>query len=161
VVPEPPGGEAGLLEVGKVGRAHGLKGEVFVELWGDESRLAVGAQLRSERGLLTVAASRPQRDRFLVSFVGIEDREGAERLRGAVLLAPPREEPGTLWAHELIGATVVSVGGEELGVVEALEPNPASDLLVLAGGGLVPLRFVVSVEPRRRVVVDVPDGLLD
>lgn len=158
---EPPGDRSGLLEVGRVGRAHGLAGEVLVDLWSDDSRLAAGSVLESERGPLTVAGSRPHRDWFLVSFAGVEDREGAEALRGLLLLAAPRRRPGTLWVHELVGATVVSVTGEELGVVEALEPNPASDLLVLSGGGLVPLRFVVSFEPHERVVVDLPQGLLD
>ena len=45
--------------------------------------------------------------------------------------------------------------------MESVEANPASDLLVLAGGPLIPLRFVVSTEPGVRVVVDIPDGLLD
>ena len=78
-----------------------------------------------------------------------------------MLRARPIERPGTLWVHELVGATVESSDGRELGVVAAVEANPASDLLVLADGGLVPLRFVVSHEPGQRVVVDVPDGLFD
>ena len=158
---EPPGDGPGLLEVGRILRAHGLAGEVLVELWSDESRLDLGSVLDTERGPLTVTAARHNRDRFLVSFSGVTDREGADALRGLALLAEPLPQPGTLWVHELVGATVVSATGEELGVVDAVEPNPASDLLVLSGGGLVPLRFVVSFEPRERVVVDIPDGLLD
>ena len=84
-----------------------------------------------------------------------------QELRGLMLRARPIERPGTLWVHELVGATVESSDGRELGVVAAVEANPASDLLVLADGGLVPLRFVVSHEPGQRVVVDVPDGLFD
>jgi 16S rRNA processing protein RimM len=161
VAAEPPADRPGLLEVGRVGRAHGLTGEVLVELWSDDSRLAAGSVLETERGPLTVAGSRRHRGGFLVSFAGVEDRAGAEGLRGLALLAAPRHRPGTLWVHELVGASVVSTAGRELGLVEAVEPNPASDLLVLSGGGLVPLRFVVSLEPNRRVVVDVPEGLLD
>ncbi len=56
---------------------------------------------------------------------------------------------------------MVDTEGAELGLVEGVEANPASDLLVLAGGPLIPLRFVVSTEPGVRVVVDIPDGLLD
>ena len=78
-----------------------------------------------------------------------------------MLRAAPVERPGTLWVHELVGAAVVSTDGAELGVVAAVEANPASDLLVLEGGGLVPLRFVVAHEPGVAVVVDVPEGLFD
>jgi hypothetical protein len=48
-----------------------------------------------------------------------------------------------------------------LGTVEGVEANPASDLLVLDGGVLIPLRFVVASEPGVRITVEVPDGLLD
>jgi ribosomal 30S subunit maturation factor RimM len=98
-----------------------------------------------------------------VAFAGVDDRGGAEALRGRVLWAEPLDEPGTLWAHQLVGADVYDTGGGALGRVAALEANPASDLLVLegepGGGGLVPLCFVVEVTPGR-VVVDVPAGLL-
>lgn len=159
--PTPPGDEPGELEVGRIGKAHGLAGEVRVELWTEDSRLAPGSMLSSDRGPLTVVSSRPHQDRHLVRFQGVSDREGAEALRGLMLRARPIERPGTLWVHELVGATVESSDGRELGVVAAVEANPASDLLVLADGGLVPLRFVVSHEPGQRVVVDVPDGLFD
>jgi 16S rRNA processing protein RimM len=147
--------------VGRIGKPHGLSGELYVDLWSDESRLAPGSVLATERGPLTVARSRPHQDRHLVTFEGVADRSGAEGLRGLVLRAAPLERSDALWVHELVGATVVSTDGEELGVVRALEANPASDLLVLEDGGLVPLRFVVSHEPGTRVVVDVPEGLLD
>lgn len=159
--PAPPGDEPGELEVGRIGKAHGLAGEVRVELWTEDSRLAPGSVLSSDRGPLSVVSSRPHQDRHLVRFQGVVDREGAEALRGLMLRARPIERPGTLWVHELVGATVESSDGRELGVVAAVEANPASDLLVLADGGLVPLRFVVSHEPGQRVVVDVPDGLFD
>jgi len=156
------GHRADELEVGRIGRAHGLAGEVRVELWSDEeSRLAPGSVLRTARGPLTVAAARRHQRHYLVRFREVADRTGAEALRGLALTAPPVERPGTLWVHELIGAIVVDVNGRELGRVEAVEANPASDLLVLTSGGLVPLRFVVSHEPGARVVVDVPPGLLE
>ena len=78
----------------------------------------------------------------------------------AVLSAPPLDDPAALWVHELVGAEVVDTAGLPLGTVDAVQANPASDLLVLAGGGLVPLRFVVAHEPGR-VTVDPPPGLLD
>jgi 16S rRNA processing protein RimM len=159
--PTPPSDTPRELEVGRIGRAHGLSGEVRVELWGEEFRLAPGSVLSSDRGPLTVATSRPHQGRHLVRFEGVTDRAGAEAIRGLSLRAMAAERPGTLWVHELVGATVVSSSGEDLGTVIAVEANPASDLLVLSGGGLVPLRFVVSHEPGERVVVDVPHGLLD
>ena len=87
--------------------------------------------------------------------------DAAERLRDVVLYAPPLDDPDALWIHDLIGARVEDTGGSVLGTVEGVEANPASDLLVLKGGALIPLRFVVSSEPGVRVTVDVPDGLLD
>lgn len=159
-----PGGGSGpeLLDVGRVVRAHGLRGEVVVDLWSDRmERLAPGSVLSTDRGDLEVRSSRPHQGRHLVELVGVVDRGGAERLRGLVLRAPPLEESGVLWVHELVGAEVVTPDGRVLGRVEAVEPNPASDLLVLEGGGLVPLRFVTDHLPGERVTVDVPEGLLD
>jgi 16S rRNA processing protein RimM len=96
-----------------------------------------------------------------VQFDGVEGRTAAEALRGLELEAEPLEVPGVLWVHELVGATVRDATGTELGRVAAVEANPASDLLVLQGGGLIPLRFVVGNDPGVRVTVEVPDGLLD
>jgi 16S rRNA processing protein RimM len=155
---------AGLLEVGRIGRAHGLKGEVAVSLWADRpERVAPGQMLHTDHGDLCVASSRPHQGRWLVHFVDVTDRTAAEQLAGLTLHAPPSDEPGTLWVHELIGADVVRVDAPEtiVGRVSAVESNPASDLLVLESGSLVPLRFVVSHEPGSLVVVDVPDGLID
>jgi 16S rRNA processing protein RimM len=98
--------------------------------------------------------------RWIVLFEGIASREGAEALRGALLQAPPLDDPDALWAHELIGAHVVTAAGDVLGRVEAVEANPASDLLVLDGGGLIPLRFVTA-SSGDQVTVDIPPGLLD
>jgi 16S rRNA processing protein RimM len=97
-----------------------------------------------------------------VGFEGVATRNEAEELRGTVLFGEAEEvsEEGTLWVHELVGAEVVDLTGRVLGRVEAVEANPASDLLVLAGGGLVPLVFVRDTAPGR-VVVDPPPGLLE
>jgi len=122
-------------------------------------RVAPGTVLHTDRGDLVVASSRPHQDRWLVRFEGIEDRSAAEALRGLALRAEPLDDPDELWAHDLIGSVVVDQHGIEHGTVEALELNPASDLLVLPGGSLVPLTFVVAVE-EGRIRVDVPDGLL-
>lgn len=156
----------GLLEVGRVVKPHGLLGEVVVELWSDRpGRLEPGSLLETDgpggRGSLRVLGSRRHQGRHLVFFDGVVDRNGADRLRGTVLRAPPLEEPGTLWVHELVGAEVVTVEGEALGRVAAVEANPASDLLVLEGGGLVPLRFVTDLRAGERVTVEVPPGLFE
>jgi 16S rRNA processing protein RimM len=154
-----------LLEVGRVARPHGLKGEVIVELVSNrpEERLAPGAQLATDDGELEVVSSTPHHHRWIVRFAGVDDREGADRLRGAVLRGEPLDEDGTLWVHELIGAQVFDRAGGCVGSVVAVEPNPASDLLVVAVGDrehLVPMVFVVETEPGR-IVIDPPEGLFD
>jgi 16S rRNA processing protein RimM len=150
-----------VLEVGKVLRPHGLRGQVVVRLTTDRTeRLASGAVLSSSAGDLEVVRATPSGDRWIVSFAGVGDREGAEALRDVILKAEPIADPEALWVHELHGSEVLDVTGRHLGVVASIEANPASDLLVLDGGGLVPLRFVVEHGPGR-VVVDVPAGLLE
>jgi 16S rRNA processing protein RimM len=96
-----------------------------------------------------------------VTFHGVNSIDEADALRATELFAPPLEDPDALWVHDLIGARVEDTTGTELGTVEGVEANPASDLLVLEGGVLIPLRFVVDSEPGVRVTVDVPDGLFD
>jgi len=143
-------------------RPHGLAGDVVVHLWTDRTeRVDVGAILSSDAGELRIAASRAYQDRFLVRFEGVGDRSGAETLRGLELRAPALNVDGALWAHELVGARVLTVTGRDIGTVAALEPNPASDLLVLEGGALVPLRFVTAFEAKVQVTVDIPEGLVD
>lgn len=145
-------------------RSHGLRGEVAVKLVTDRlERLDPGAVLYGPRGPLEVVTHRPHKEGFLVVFAGVVDREGADQLRGAVLSAPALDgpdAPDVLWVHELIGTEVVDVDGDGHGHVVSVEANPASDLLVLDDGALVPLAFVVGTEPGR-VVVDPPQGLFD
>lgn len=151
-----------LLEVGRITKAHGLHGDVIVDLWSDlTDRLDPGSVLETDEGPLSVASSRLHQGRHMVHFVGVDDRTGAEALRGRILKAAPRQVPDVLWVHELIGADVVTLDGTSVGVVESIESNPASDLLVLDDGHLVPLTFVVSHEPGKRVVIDPPEGLLE
>jgi 16S rRNA processing protein RimM len=156
------GPDGPLLEVGRVAKAHGLTGEVAVDLWaGRSERLAPGTVFTTDDGELQVATTRAHQGRYLVRFEGVADRSGAEALRGRVLRAEPIDDPDTLWVHELVGADVVAVDGRRLGRVAAVEANPASDLLVLDGGGLIPLRFVTDHRAGETVTVDVPDGLLE
>ena len=97
-----------------------------------------------------------------MQFEGYVDRSQAEHLRGVDLEAESVDIPGKLWVHELVGATVFDVNGTELGSVRAVEANPASDLLVLETGGLIPLRFMTESDATARtLVVDIPEGLLD
>ena len=142
----------------------------MVHLWSDQlQRLDPGSVLESARGPLTVYESRamggPGGDRFstfLVQFEGVEDRAGADRLHGVDLQAEPLDMPGTLWVHQLVGAMVRDEKGSDLGRVAAVEANPASDLLVLESGGLVPAHFVTRHDPAAGTVdVDIPEGLLD
>ena len=161
--PDGPEGSSGehLLEVGRVAKPHGLRGEVVVALTTNRpERVAKGTVLHTERGELTITASRPHQHRHIVRFAGIDTREAAEALHGLVLSAEPLEDPDALWVHELIGSVVVDQHGIEHGPVISVEVNPASDLLVLDGGGLVPLTFVVD-QTDGRITVDVPDGLFD
>jgi 16S rRNA processing protein RimM len=134
-----------------------------VLLWTDlTERLDPGSVFATPRGTLTVEWAKPFGDRWIVQFEGIADRSAAEGIRGVELEAEAVSVEGKLWVHELVGAAVRDVNGTELGTVSAVEANPASDLLVLDSGGLIPLRFVVegSGGPGM-LVVDIPEGLLD
>jgi 16S rRNA processing protein RimM len=154
--------DTGLLEVGRITKPHGLRGEVIVHLVTDRvERVAPGSVLSSARGEMRVETSKPHQRDWIVAFEGILDRNAAEGLRALVLSAPPLEgEDDALWVHELVGCVVVTPDGVEHGRVASVEANPASDLLVLEDGRLVPLNFLTDRSPGR-LVVDVPAGLLD
>ncbi|MBL8776183.1 MAG: 16S rRNA processing protein RimM [Acidimicrobiales bacterium] len=150
-----------LLEVGRVAKAHGLRGEVIVALSTDRTeRLDPGTVLFSDDGELTVVTAQPHQRRWIVQFAGVESREAAEALHGLVLRAEPLDDPDALFVHELIGSEVVDETGAMLGTVESVEQNPASNLLVLDGGALIPVRFITA-RGGDRLVVDVPAGLLE
>lgn len=153
---------SGLLEVGRVGRAHGIQGGVYVTLTTDiDERLDIGARLWARDRWLTVESSSHQRDdRWIVHFDGVADRTAAERLTGTHLLAEPVDDPDALWVHELVGAEVVEVGGTSRGVCVAVVANPAHDLLELEDGALVPIIFVVGLVDGV-VTIDPPEGLFD
>jgi 16S rRNA processing protein RimM len=154
------------LEVGRVVRPHGLKGQVVVELWTNRAeRMRPGTRLSAPSGPLEIVSASPLHEsggtaRWLVDFAGVSSRAEAESLRDAVLRADPIEVDGALWVHEMVGEQVFSAGGELLGTVEAVQANPASDLLVLDDGHLVPLTFVVS-HSEGRLTVEAPPGLFD
>jgi 16S rRNA processing protein RimM len=151
-----------LLEIGRITKPHGVRGEVLVLLTTDRtSRLDPGSVLHTERGPLTVIASSPHQDRWIVRFEGLTDRDDAERWRGVVLQAEPvTDGDDVLWVHELVGASVTLPDGTPVGTVTEVEANPASDLLVLDSGALVPVVFVTDHRPGQ-ITIDPPDGLLD
>lgn len=170
-----------LLEVGYVGKAHGLKGEVVVHLTTDriEERTAPGAvfvvagEASVVAGEASVAAGQPElvvrsarlqqrkatQELWVMGFEGVTGREAAEALRSTVLSAEPIEDPDAVFAHDVIGCRLVDQHGTVHGEIVALVANPASDLLELADGRLVPLAFLESADDQT-VHVDVPDGLL-
>ena len=156
-------GDGPLLLVGRVVKPHGLRGDVIVALSTNrDERVAAGSILGDVAGTqYRVVRSSPHQGRFIVTFDAVNGIDAAERLRGTELFAPPLDDPGQLWVHELIGSRVEDTTGRPLGTVEGVEANPASDLLVLTGGALIPLRFVVDTEPGVRITVDIPDGLLE
>jgi 16S rRNA processing protein RimM len=152
-----------LLQVGRTVKPHGLRGDVIVSLTTNrDERVAPGSVLCTSDGrALRVSRSSPHQGRFIVTFDGVNGIDAAEELRDTELFAPALDDPDALWIHQLIGSRVEDTNGRVLGTVQGVEANPASDLLVLDGGVLIPLRFVVSTDPGVRITVDVPDGLLD
>lgn len=161
-----------MLEVGRLGRAHGVRGDLYLDLLTDRTeRLAVGARLKAGERWLVVQRAKPAGTRWLVHFEGIDDRTVADTLVGTTLLAEPLPEgstpadPDALYVHELIGAEVVDLAGVSHGRCTSILANPANDLLELENGALVPVVFVVSLDVTadggRRVVIDPPEGLFE
>jgi len=149
-----------MLEVGRITRPHGVRGDVNVLLTTNRiERVAKGAVLHTADGQLTVRSSRPHKSGFIVTFAECTTRERAEELRDTVLRAEPIDDPDELWVHELIDAVVVDSEGVERGRVVQVLDNPASDILELDTGHLIPVQFVTEVDPGVRIDVDVPDGL--
>lgn len=157
------------VAVGRITRAHGVKGEVAVLVLSEvEDRFADRAVVYLEDGrALTVEESRPYRGRLLVRFREVPDRDRAERLLGMYLVVPESEVPklpeGAYWPHQLEGCEVVTEDGRSLGTLREVIANPANDIWVVADGGsetLVPaLRDVVvsvDVAAKRVVVREIP-----
>ncbi len=147
------------LEVGRIGRPHGVKGALYIDLITDRvERVEPGARLWAGQWL-TVVSARPVQQRWVVTFEGVHDRSDAERLVGRLLEAEPLDDPEALWVHDLIGSAVME--GEVLrGRCVAVVANPAHDLLELDTGALVPVTFVVSAADGV-VSIDAPEGLFD
>jgi 16S rRNA processing protein RimM len=158
------------LEVGRIEKAHGIRGEVSVSVSSDApQRFAAGAILYDGERALTIKASRAHHDRMLVSFEGIQDRNAAEALRGIVLSIPAEDAaPLAEWSfypHQLEGLEVVDASGARLGTFARVEETAASDIWVVRSGTrevLVPaVRAIVRAVDldARRIVLDPPEGL--
>ena len=156
-----------LLAVGRVARAHGVRGRLLIAPYNADSealrrvrRLWVG-----EREFEVDRAERVNLG-YLVALRGVADRDQADALRGSEVRVDradlPALEEGEMYAVDLIGYEVSDPQGTVHGVVEDVEEAGPQDLLRLAGGTLVPLGLVKEVLPEsRRIVVEAPEGLFD
>jgi 16S rRNA processing protein RimM len=166
------------LVVARIGRAHGIKGEVTVEVRTDEPelRLAPGAVLATDpadAGPLTVESGRVHSGRLLLRFKGVNDRNAAEALRNTLLIAEvdPEELPegeDEYYDHQLIDLDVVTEDGTEVGRITEISHLPHQDLLIVEGpdGREVMIPFVEEIVTgidltEQRAVVAPPPGLLD
>jgi 16S rRNA processing protein RimM len=170
------------LTVARVGRAHGIRGEVTVELRTDvpERRFVAGASLyvvparrdpQPGPELLTVRSVRDHNGVLLLTFDQVADRSAAEALRGVLLEADvpdDEQEPDAWFDHQLVGLAALAPDGRPLGELVAVEHSGAQDLLVVRRPDgerrLVP--FVTAIVPTvdvaaGRVVIDAPPGLID
>lgn len=158
------------LVVGRIMKAHGIRGEVSVDVLSDHpDRFANGARVFAGDRALTVVSTRAHQGRLLVFFDGVSDRTAAEALRGSELTIPAEEARAlgewSFYPHQLDGLDVVDVDGNQLGTMVRVEESPGADLWVVRaanGEVLVPAvrDIVVSVDvDARRIVLRPPEGL--
>ncbi|MET8114134.1 ribosome maturation factor RimM [Streptomyces prasinus] len=166
------------LVVARIGRAHGIKGEVTVEVRTDEPelRLGPGAVLATDpasAGPLTIETGRVHSGRLLLRFEGVRDRTGAEALRNTLLIAEidPDERPeedDEYYDHQLIDLDVVTRDGQPVGRITEIAHLPTQDLFVVErpDGAEVLVPFVEQIVTEidlgeQRAVIDPPPGLID
>lgn len=166
------------LVVGRIGKAHGIRGELTVEVRTDDpdERFGEGSVLATdpaERGPLTVEYSWWHSGRLVVKWVGVDDRNAAEALRNTVLVIDsaelePLDDPDEWHDYELVGLAVELVDGTPVGTLSELLHLPGQDVLVVSRpdrpDALVPfVRALVPVVdvPGGKVRIDPPPGLLD
>ena len=167
------------IEVGRVVRPHGVRGEVVVESFSDvPGRFAAGARLEivgargEKRNLIVRSAAPPKSGHLVVAFESIDTRDSAETLRGARIEVGRSEVPkapdGEFWIFDLVGCRAHDERAGELGVVTDVVDAGAGPLLVveLADGRRVPLpfveRFLIRVDPaERRIEWRLPEGLIE
>ena len=150
-----------LLLVGRIGKPHGLKGLVHVDLTTDRTeRLDIGAACSPAR---SGCRSRPPpatvRRGWSASRASTA-ATGAERIANRPLRAEPIDDPDALWVHEMVGAPVIERDGTPRGRCVAVVANPAHDLLELDSGALVPVTFVVEMVDGT-ITIEPPDGLFE
>ena len=162
-----------LVIVGKITKAHGVRGEVSVLVLSETpDRFEPGSVLKLEDGrMLTVGRTRLDRGRLLVVFAGIPDREAAMKLGGEFLFISSADLPdppeGSWWPYQIEGCDVVTEEGKSLGVVAEVVNTPANDIWVTREGSsevLIPALkdVVVSVDVlAKRVVIRELPGLTD
>ncbi|KFF99311.1 16S rRNA processing protein RimM [Streptomyces scabiei] len=166
------------LVVARIGRAHGIKGEVTVEVRTDEPelRLAPGAVLFTDpasTGPLTIETGRVHSGRLLLRFEGVRDRNAAEALRNTLLIAEvdPEELPeeeDEYYDHQLMDLDVVTKDGTEVGRIIEISHLPSQDLFIVErpDGSEVMIPFVEKIVTEidlteQRAVIDPPPGLID
>ncbi|GLP71767.1 ribosome maturation factor RimM [Streptomyces sp. TUS-ST3] len=166
------------LVVARIGRAHGIKGEVTVEVRTDEPelRLGPGAVLLTDpaaTGPLTIATGRVHSGRLLLRFEGVTDRTGAEALRNTLLIAEidPEELPeeeDEYYDHQLMDLDVVTEDGVEVGRITEISHLPSQDLFIVErpDGSEVMIPFVQEIVTEidleeQRAIIDPPPGLID
>jgi len=155
---DPP---AGALHVGRIGRPHGIRGEVIVDLFEPrDERTQPGSRWWVAGEWRTVTSCVRHSGRFRAALVGLADRNHAETLVNCEVWAEPILDPTTVWVHELIGQTVVDQHGVARGRVVAVIDNPAHPIMELEDGVLVPCPFIVEVT-EAGVTVSVPNGVFD
>ncbi|MER7520239.1 ribosome maturation factor RimM [Streptomyces sp. NPDC126499] len=166
------------LVVARIGRAHGIKGEVTVEVRTDEPelRLGPGAVLHTDPasvGPLTIETGRVHSGRLLLRFEGVKDRNAAEALRNTLLIAdvdPDElpEEEDEYYDHQLVDLDVVLADGTEIGVISEISHLPSQDLLIVErpDGTELMVPFVSQIVTEidlenQRAVIAPPPGLID
>ena len=159
------------LNVGRIGRAHGILGEATIEVRTDEpqTRFAIGAQLITDHGNLVVTSARVHNGILLLGFKGITDRNAVEKLRNTLLYAEvnidqPSENEDDYHIHQLIGLTAVLADGSNYGTVADVLNLPAQDCLVInteTGEVLIPFvrQLVPTVDLYRKLIVVNPPEL--
>jgi 16S rRNA processing protein RimM len=147
------------LVIGRIGRAHGLRGEVTVEPRTDqpESRFKVGTVLETEpssNGPITVETFREHNGTYLLSFKGKLDRNSAELLRGTQLLSDieiPKPDANMREFHisQIVGLQARTIDGEIVGQVVDVLDHPAHDTLVIkSSNGEILVPFVTKHVPK-------------
>ncbi len=161
------------VTVARIGRAHGLRGDVLLEIRTDDpnGRLAPGTTLRTRPrrfGPLTVERVRSDSGRWYAAFSGHADRTAAEALRGVELVVAAADfaEENAWYPDQLRGLRVENPAGRLLGEVVGLQTRPAQDLLQVRepSGNVALVPFVHGIVPvvdvaGGRVVIDAPSGL--